>query len=614
VGRIRCFGHWYADFGDPIDWHLNPASGQRWDPGMHWTAVLADTGRHGDVKLTWEVGRFPQAYELARSAAFGLVDGRIAADVLRSQISDFVETNPYGRGIHWSSSQELVIRLVAWLFAIAVLREEPSILEAMPLVVRHLYEGAVHIERYFQYARKAVNNNHLISEAFGLYLAGTLLRELPQASRWADLGMVVLSEEADRQVYKDGAYLMHSHNYQRAAMQTYLLAIGLQERMGAKVPEAWRSAIGRSLEFLVAHQNPSDGRLPNYGSNDGSLPAVLSTCDYTDYRPHLQALSLVARGQRLYPPGPWDEEAAWLLGPPRLAAPIRVPRWESTSFADTGFHVLRGHDPASLACFRCGSIRHRFTQIDMLHLDVFWRGENVLVDGGTYLYNGPPEWHRHFTGGASHNTVTVDGRDQMLHHRRFKLLHLTKARLLRFEDAGAFAVAEGEHYGFRRHPGGCVHRRAVLHAKDDLWVVVDRLEGAGRHAARLHWLAGPYRHCYDADAGRLTLDTPKGAFTVTVLDGSGRPLAGDAVRGQERPPRGWYSRYYGDKVPVPSLAVTQVTDTPIEFVTLLGKGVPRYRVQDGAWQVEAEERGVRFSLSSGRFTRIEAQRKEGLAE
>ena len=49
--------------------------------------------------------------------------------------------------------------------------------------------------------------------------------------------------------------------------------------------------------------------------------------------------------------------------------------------------------------------------MDMLHLDVWWRGCNVLVDGGSYLYNGPGVWHNHFQSANSHNTVVVDSRD-----------------------------------------------------------------------------------------------------------------------------------------------------------------------------------------------------------
>jgi asparagine synthase (glutamine-hydrolysing) len=399
---------------------------------------------------------------------------------------------------------------------------------------------------------------------------------------------------------------MHSHGYHRAAVQLYLVAAALRRREGKDLPEPWRAAMERTLRFLAAHQNPSDGRLPNFGSNDGSLPAVLSTCDRPDFRPFLQALSVAARGERMYAEGPWDEEAAWLFGPSSLTLPLRRQGHASVSLPVSGFHVLRGRAPGTFACFRCGTLRHRFAQIDMLHVDVFWRGENVLVDGGTYLYSGPAEWNAHFTGGASHNTVTVDGHDQMVHHRRFKLLYLTRARLLRFEDRGAWAVAEGEHDGFRRYPGACVHRRAVLLCKDDLCVVVDRVLGAGAHAGRLHWLAGPYPHRYDPAAGRLSLETPAGEFTVTVLSGEGAPLRGDVIAGSDRPPRGWSSRYYGVKVPAPSLAVRREAEAPITLVSVLSAGVPDVLRDGDRWRIDAGACRLGFRLREGSFDEVSA--------
>jgi asparagine synthase (glutamine-hydrolysing) len=603
-GRVLCFGRWTADFGAPIDWHRNPVTGQRWNSGAHWSETLEDTGRVGDVKLTWEVGRFPHAYHLARAAVHGAVAPEVAAEILADQIASFVDANPYGRGLHWASGQEIVVRLAAWLFAVSALRDQPRIRDVLPVVAQHLHEGGVHLERHFDYVRMASNGNHLLSEAFGLQLAGTLLSDAPRSARWRELGLETLTAQAARQVYADGGYLMHSHNYERAALHMYLLAASLLRAEGRPMPEAWRAAMARAVDFLVAHQNPGDGRLPNYGNNDGALMAVLSACDYSDFRPFLQALSLAARGERIYAEGPWDEEAAWLLGKEPLEAPLRARGRRSVSFPTSGFHVLRGRREDTFSAFRCGTIRDRFTQIDMLHVDVFWRGENVLADGGTYLYSGPVEWLRHFTGGASHNTVTVDGRDQMVHHRRFKILYPTRARLLSFEDAGAFAVAEGEHDGFRRYPGRCVHRRAVLRVGDDLWVVVDTVRGDGGHTARLQWLGGPYPHRYDVPAGRLEVETPAGPFTVTVLASDARPLPGDVVAGGETPPRGWLSRYYGEKVPAPSLAVSRSGEAPLELVSVLSAGRPTIAREGARWRVNAEGCGVSFDLHQGRFSAV----------
>jgi asparagine synthase (glutamine-hydrolysing) len=587
-GVIHCFGRWEGDYGHPLDWHLNPTNGQRWNPAAHWSDALRDAGRVGDVKLTWEAARFPQAFHLARAAAFFPHERDLHWETFSSQVEGFIRDNPYPLGVHWYSNQEAVIRLNAWLFALSAFAglgcDTTALCEAAS---RHAAQVGHHTEHEIAYAERAVYNNHLVAEALGLFLLGWMRRDRPEARRWLERGRALLDEQADRQFYPDGGYINLSHNYHRVVIQDYLLAWRYLRADGAAdLPPPWRRALTSSLDFLVAHQNPADGRLPNQGANDGSLPRVLSTCDFSDFRPTLQALSLTLRGERLYPDGPWDEEAAWLLGPAALDAPLREPARRSVRFPHTGYAVLRsGADEGTFATFRCGSVRDRFGQIEMLHLDAFWRGENVLVDGGTYLYNDQPEWHDHFMRTESHNTVGVDGRDQMLHFRRFKFLYPTAARVVRFEVGRGYTRAVGEHTGYARHPGGCVHRRGVLLLDDGTTLVVDRVSGEGEHTARLHWLGGPYPHTADEARGAMTLHTPKGDYEVAVFERTGRSLAATVVRGQSDPPRGWLARSYGVKEPVPSLAVERRAAGAVEFVTVLGAGPLAVCVEGDRWTV-----------------------------
>lgn len=600
AGRITCFGSWKADYGDPIDWHLNPVSGKRWDPAAPWTHALAAEGEVGDVKLTWEVARFPHFYAMARAAAFFPELAENMAAAVAAQIGSFLRENPAGRGVHWNSGQEIAFRLMAWLFAQDVLLERSSWRErTRTLIAEALGQAAAHVEQHIDYARHAVYNNHLLSEALLLYMAGTLL-PVSRSARWRSIGQALLHEGVERQFYADGGYIQQSHNYHRVALQDLAWAWLFARSAGERPPARWLSAMERSIDLLVAHQNPADGRLPNYGSNDGALPSIFTTCDFSDFRPTLQLASLISRGERLYPPGPWDESAAWALGAGALEAPLRPPRRISVSFGTTGYHVLRGRDPGSFATLRCGSLRDRFSQIDMLHLDVFWRGQNVLVDGGSYLYNGPAAWHEHFLRTASHNTLTVDGRDQMLHHRRFKVLYPTRARLLRFEDLGDHLLAAGEHYGYARHPGGCVHRRSVLFFPDDLWVVFDHVRGEGEHHLRLHWLCGDFPWRADPENGMVELQTPEGELTVAVHDEHAVPLPATVVAGSEDPPRGWLSRHYGRKVPVPSLAVERTVTLPATFVTVIGRGRPALERQpDGALVIRRGETVHSLVLEDG---------------
>src|SRR4051794_23943800 len=97
----------------------------------------------------------------------------------------------------------------------------------------------------------------------------------------------------------------------------------------------------------------------------------------------------------------------------------------------------------------------------------------------------------------------------------------------------------------------------------------------------------------------MTLHTPEGPFTVTVLDEAGAPLPATVVSGQESPPRGWLSRYYAERTPVPSLAVERSGPAPMTMVSVLAGGTPRVRVEGGRWSVEASGSACVFSLEEG---------------
>jgi Heparinase II/III-like protein/Heparinase II/III N-terminus len=588
-GVIRAFGRWTADYGDPIDWHLNPVNGRRWDSTKFWTAALNDEPRVGDVKLTWEVARFPHFFLFGRAGAFFQDQRRGYAAAAAQQIEAFEAANPFEHGIHWNSGQEIAIRLIAWLFALdTLLRSEPERAVAGG-VADHVRRSVHFIEAHIDYARIAVYNNHILAEALALYVFGLLFAGEKGGRELRDTGRRILIEETNRQFYPGGAYIQLSHNYHRVALQCLMLAsVFARHNADAPAPE-WIAAMERSLDFLLAHQNESDGRLPNYGSNDGALPLPLTSCDFSDFRPTLQAVSLLSRGERIYDRGPWDEEAAWLLGPLQVdGAPLRRRPARSSSFRTGGFHVLRAADPGTFLTFRCGTIHDRFSQIDMLHVDCFWRGENVLVDGGTYLYNGPEEWHDHFMETGSHNTIVVDGLDQMKHFRKFKCLYWPEAKLLDFRRVGDVTFAAGEHFGYGRHPGACVHRRSVALHDDGIGVVVDTVEGEGRHKVRLHWLFGEFPYEFDAGKGTVTLATPKGRFSLAAQRDCREALEATVVCGAERPPRGWYSRYFGEKVPVPSLVVEGDAELPVRFITGFGPG-----------EVEVKRKGQTVRVCAG---------------
>src|SRR3972149_3366798 len=127
-------------------------------------------------------------------------------------------TNPPNRGVHWASAQEVGLRILALAFAERAFfpewsRREERLQQVAQMVGFH----AARIPPTLDYAR-AQRNNHLLSEAAGLYTAGLLYPELRDSDRWRSLGRRQLEAGFARQVFDDGGYIQHSTTYQRLAL------------------------------------------------------------------------------------------------------------------------------------------------------------------------------------------------------------------------------------------------------------------------------------------------------------------------------------------------------------------------------------------------------------
>jgi asparagine synthase (glutamine-hydrolysing) len=592
-GGVLAFGRLPLEYGSPIEWHRHPVTGRRWPADAHWSRAFRTPG-DGDIKFIWEIGRFPHAFWIARAAALDPDRAPRYASALARQIRDFRSASPYGRGVHWSSGLEIAIRVMSWVFAAHVLAPHWDE-DVRSEVGTGILESAAHIDEYFDFARRSVSNDHLIGESLALLISSCLFPSHERAGAWRSTALRVLSKEADRQIDGDGAYFMWSHTYQRSVLQYYLWASRFAGR-------DWNAPLERSLRFLLAHMNPEDGRLPNTGSNDGGLPALLSTCDYTDFRPVLQAVSVTTQGRKVFGGGPWDEEALWLCGAESLQPARQAPRFESAAFHEAGSYVLRGSDPSTFLTFRCGSVANRFPQIDMLHVDVWWKGRNLLVDGGTYLYNGPREWHEFFHRTGSHNTVMIDGGDQMVHQRQFRVIYWTRAAAHRFLDNDRFALVSGQHFGYRR-TRDCVHHRSVLLVKDHFIVVYDVVTGPGAHDLRLQWQGGDFP--FTASAGRMTLRVSDSSFQTVVKTFDGNDASTSVQLGSTDPIRGWFSRYYGEKIAAPSLVAVTRSHLPAGFVTVMTPVTPDFVIRGREWLVSCGPASARFEIGGTELANIE---------
>ena len=469
------------ELGFPPPWR--PAANGSVPAAEHWTKV--EPFDSGDIKLVWEPNRFAWAFTLAR--AYLCSGENRYAEAFWQLFENWLEVNPPNCGVNWVCGQEATFRIMALCFAYHGFIGSPS---TTPFrVARFLIAVAIHVRRIDAHLEYAVSqkNNHGISECVGLWTVGILFPELRGAERFKKRGLAGIVGELGRQSYSDGSYIQHSFNYHRVMLQDVAWALRLGEVNGTPLPPEVYETLRRSMRFLLKVTDRESGWAPNCGANDGALVLPLSDCAYPDMRPVLQSCSFIADRKTLFPCGPWDEEMVWMNGMDVLnTRPMPTTDTNEDLNADAGgYYTIRSKD--SWLMMRGAKYRDRPSQADQLHVDVWWKGINLLCDPGTYSYNAPPPFDESFAATRYHNTVMVDGCDQMTRLSRFLWGDWAKAEINRVNsDSPDIRMLQGRHDGYAK--SGVSHSRLVAQIGADIWIVVDDLVGQGSHDYRLQWL------------------------------------------------------------------------------------------------------------------------------
>ncbi|HZI94548.1 MAG TPA: alginate lyase family protein, partial [Patescibacteria group bacterium] len=537
-GRFDLLGHDDLQFGDPIDWHLDPNSGRR-APRVHWSRLdpLEPIGG-GDCKLVWELNRHQWMVRLGQ--AYRLTGDERYAKAFAARVREWMRANPPGIGINWASSLEVGLRLISWCWALHLFSGSKSLDSGLAsLVAGGIATHAGHVERHLSYYFSP--NTHLTGEALALFYAGSLLRDIRQADRWRTLGSRILTEEIERQVLPDGVYFEQSTCYQRYTIETYLHFIALAGRTQREVSPIVRERVGLMLDFLVSLRGP-DGTIPQIGDGDGGRLLPLDVCDNTDYTALFStSAALLGRADCSWAARGISSETLWMLGAGGLAAFDAVtaapPKTgPSRLFPRGGYVVMAGgrsrrdhqmiFDVGPLGC--PVSAGHGHADLLAINCSVF--GSACLVDPGTFCYTRDPGWREHFRGSSAHSTVIVDGQSPARGQGPFSWQERPQARLRRWRSTEEFDFADADHDAYARLSDPVVHRRRVLFVKSRYWVIVDDLSGSHDHTVELRYQFGPD---YEVDLSRapwVAARGPAGAGLFAIAFGT-VPFLPDLLEG-----------------------------------------------------------------------------------
>lgn len=563
AGITRFFSKTDFQIGFPPDWHLDPFLNHHLPNNKHWSQI-SEKGAT-DIKYVWEASRFSQIFSLVRAFAHKQDDHYVNA--FWTVIEDWMEKNPPNMGANWKDGQEAALRLLAISFGyFAFLNHNETTAERIAKITILVGALAERICKNIDYAI-FTRSNHTISEGFGLWLAGTLFPELRNAEKYQKNGKKILEKEAAKQIYPDGSYSMHSLNYHRFVLHLYIFAIRIAELNKIELSDCIYQAIERSIEYLYHLIDLNTGKMPQYGSNDGALVLPLNSCDFGDYRPLLQAGYYILHKKRLFPSGPWDEDLFWLFGAEALTSEqLSKIQLKDYVFLDAGISKLSGND--SHLFIRCGHLRDRPSHADQLHVDLWWRNKNIVVDAGTYMYGGEGYWKNGLAKTNVHNTICVDQEDQMQQFSRFIWVNWSQGSVLSHDKGNKFKFWQGQHNGYLRLKNPVLHKRSVISLNGKGWLFVDHASGNAQHNFTLNWLLDNDFSMVDGEENTLQISIQSKLINAK-FGAIGGQFIFSTISADPASTRGWMSRYYGHKEPALSVQLNN-QDHEVIFWSFFG--------------------------------------------
>jgi len=492
------------DVNTPIDWRINPNGYLEWQHAFNrhtwFTELLLAIRATGDPKYVCALD-----------------------EIWLSWIRDNPEPDGHNGGGDpaWETLSTAVRIYGSWLQAWFGLLHEPHFQDTTRVeILKSLFGHAEHLLRYQGYGC-----NWLVVESRVLFALGQLFPEFHRAASWKKDGLARLEQEVTRQIFPDGADFELSPIYHMMASRGFLEAYELATLNGTPLPPAFEERLPGTFDYIAGMMRP-----------DGSLPSVNDSGGYRK-NSGWTARAFLEYGSRLF-------SRSDLLDHPKglYAGRSRV-------FPDAGMAVLAsgtGHD-ALWMLFDGGHPGATHRHDDALSLEVFAHGHPFIVDPGITGYLRD-DWTAYYRTSFAHNTVAVNGQDQ-IESRCMPAYLAPSARETLYTSFGEDSDFVRASYagGYRGGLDDVVHTRAVLFVRNGYWIVFDDVRGDGITDIEARFQFVPLRIVLDRrtrifrtlrqnlpNVEVMVVDPPKGT-RLKVVTGATRPVGGWVSDGEDYP-------------------------------------------------------------------------------
>jgi heparinase II/III-like protein len=498
------------------------------DLGLDPNWLLAGLSHDEEWQIAWIKFYFgldlAAAYAETGEARFQHAWEKLVASWIRQVPVEFGPTDAIGR------------RIQNWIYAWNIFADSPHFAGLSEGLDEKLVASLAQQTRYLRNHLTA-ERNHRTLELYSLLIAALALPEAALDADLLEFAMEAFYQNLLADVRPDGVHREHSTHYHMMVLRSYLGARENVRRFGLSFPRDYDERLERACEFAMHCHRP-----------DGGIP-MLSDSDEGNYSDLLRlAASLLSRPDFLY------AATAGSQGVP--------PQKRYVNFPDAGYYTQRSgwgtgqtaFEQENFLIFDCGPLGDGgHGHYDMLNVEIAGGGKSLIIDPGRYTYSEhPPNFRHWFKGTAAHNTVCIDGLDQVAYRRGKPKKPLPQARLIERWSAPGFDLLCGTAQSPRYE---VIHTRRIFFIADEYWIICDSLAGERPHRFDLRFHLAPEAWERTQILGN-NIRTPELAL---VFSG--------ASRLQIEP--GWLAPLYGVKQNAPVVSAVIEGTNSAEFATVI---------------------------------------------
>jgi len=356
--------------------------------------------------------------------------------------------------------------------------------ETRERVARIAFKNGLFLANHVEYD---VGGNHLIENAGGLILAGTLFDGHDVG--WLAEGRSILESTTD-QFLADGGHFERSPMYHIQCLTRYLTAHDLAAAKGLERSAPIERTVSQATAYLRSLR-PPDSRTPLL--NDAVFDETLSLDSCLAYAEAAGVEAPAEEARTRTGSSDLDESGYFWLGTD-----------ENVLLVDGG-EVGPPHIPAH-------------SHNDLLSYLLWIDGEQIVTDTGTYEY-APTARRHHSRSAAAHNTVQVDESEPIDIGGQYFMGRRVSPDVRSYADGG-IAVFEGKYRKAGLFAASYTCRRRLLH-RDPWWLCYDRVAADSRSNVRSRIHFHPEVRLAERDGGLVATKRDSAAtLWLYLLNGS----------------------------------------------------------------------------------------------